>query len=65
VAPSVPHGTGLTAANLTRRQLRSPTITVDPEVALAVQASLRGSPVFAPPAASLLAAQAEVPDKDR
>jgi hypothetical protein len=65
VAPSVPHGTGLTAANLTRSQLRAPTIAVEAEVALAVQASLRGSPVFAPAATGVLAAQAEVPDKDR
>jgi hypothetical protein len=34
-------------------------------VALAVQASLRGNPVYAAPAASTLAAQAEVSDKDR
>jgi hypothetical protein len=65
VAPSVPHGTGLTAANLTRSQLRAPTIAVEAEVALAVQASLRGSPVFALAATGVLAAQAEVPDKDR
>jgi hypothetical protein len=65
VAPSVPHGTGLTAARLTRRQLRAPTIAVEAEVALAVQASLRGSPVFAPAATGVLAAQAEVSDKDR
>jgi hypothetical protein len=65
VAPSVPHGTGLTASTLTRSQLRAPTITVEAEVALAVQASLRGSPVFAPAATGVLAAQAEVPDKDR
>jgi hypothetical protein len=65
VAPSVPHGTGLTASNLTRNQLRAPTITVDAEVGLAVQASLRGNPVFASPATGVMAAQSEVPDKDR
>lgn len=65
VAPSVPHGTGLTAAQLTRRQLRAPTIAVEAEVALAVQASLRGSPLLAPAATGVLAAQAEVSDKDR
>jgi hypothetical protein len=65
VAPSVPHGIGLMAANLTRSQLRAPTIAVEAEVALVVQASLRGSPALAPAAAGVLAAQAEVPDKDR
>jgi hypothetical protein len=65
VAPSVPHGTGLTAANLTRNQLRAPTLGVETEVALAVQASLRGNPVFASPAAGVMAAQSELPDKDR
>jgi hypothetical protein len=65
VAPSVLHGTGLMAANLTRSQLRAPTIAVEADVALVVQASLRGSPAFAPAAAGVLAAQADVPDKDR
>ena len=65
VAPSVPHGTGLTAANLTRNQLRAPTLGIEAEVALAVQASLRGNPVFASPASDVMAAQSEVPDKDR
>jgi len=65
VAPSVPHGTGLTSANLTRRQLRAPTIPVEPEVAFAVQAALRGSPVFAPAASSVMAAHAEAQPKDR
>ena len=65
VAPSVPHGSGLTAAHLTRNQLRAPTLAIEAEVALAVQASLRGNPVFASPAAGVMAAQSEVPDKDR
>jgi hypothetical protein len=65
VAPSIPHGTGLTAAILTRRELRALTIPVDPEVALAVQAAVRGNPFFTPPAATMLAAQAEAQQKDR
>jgi hypothetical protein len=65
VAPSVPHGTGLMAANLTRNQLRTPTLPVEAEVALAVQASLRGNPVFASPAPAVMAARTEVLDKDR
>ena len=65
VAPSIPHGTGLTAAILTRRELQAGTIPVDPEVALAVQAAVRGNPFFTPPAATMLAAQAEAQQKDR
>ena len=69
VAPWVPHGRGLTAASLTSQQLRAPTIAVEPEAALALQAGARGNPVFAPPASEMLAAQSAVPDaapdKDR
>jgi hypothetical protein len=44
LAPSVPHGTGLMSAKLTRRQLTAATLPVDPEVGLAVQAAMRGEP---------------------
>ena len=70
VAPWVPHGTGLTSATLTRQQLRAPTIAVEPEAALALQAALRGDPVIVPaPSGGVLAAQIAAPDaapdKDR
>jgi hypothetical protein len=68
-APWIPHGTGLTSASLTREQLRAPSIAVEPEVALAVQAALRGTPVYEPGPSGVLAAQIAAPDaapdKDR
>jgi hypothetical protein len=56
LAPSVPHGTGLMSATLTCRQLIAPTLPVDPEVSLAVQAALRGEPSLPPADAGALAA---------
>ena len=44
LAPSVPHGTGLMSAELTRRQLTASSIPFDAEVGMAVQAALRGDP---------------------
>ncbi len=57
--PSVPHGTGLMSETLTRRQLTADSISFEPEVAFALQAALRGDPVFVPPGASVLAASAQ------
>jgi hypothetical protein len=69
VAPWLAHGSGLTSATLTGQQLRAPSIGVDSETALAVQAGARGNPVLAPPATEVLAARSAVPDaapdKDR
>jgi hypothetical protein len=56
LAPSVPHGTGLMSAKLTCRQLTGASLTVDPEVGLAVRAALRGEPSLAPADAPTLAA---------
>jgi hypothetical protein len=44
LAASVPHGTGLMSATLSRRQLVAANLPVDPEVGLAVRAALRGEP---------------------
>ena len=56
LAPSVPHGTGLMSAKLTRRQLTAATLPVDPEVGLAVRAALRGEPSLPPAETGVLAA---------
>jgi hypothetical protein len=56
VAPSVPHGTGLMSASLTRRQLTVGSLPFDPEVALAVRAALRGDPPLPRPDTGVLAA---------
>jgi len=56
LAPSVPHGTGLMSATLTRRQLTDPGLRVDTEVGLAVQAALRGDPSAPRPDTGVLAA---------
>jgi hypothetical protein len=58
LAPSVTHGTGLMSASLTRRQLTTGSIPVDPEVALAVQAALRGDVPLPRPDTTLAAATA-------
>jgi hypothetical protein len=62
LAPSVPHGTGLMSAALTRRQLTATSIPYDPEVALAVRAALRaalrGEPSLPPAATGVVAATA-------
>ena len=44
LAPSVPHGTGLMSAELTRRQLTASSLPFDAEVGIAFQAALRGDP---------------------
>ncbi len=56
LAPSVPHGTGLMSAMLTRRQLTAPSIPFDTEVGLALQAALRESPSGPRPDTGVLAA---------
>jgi hypothetical protein len=56
LAPSVPHGTGLMSASLTRRQLTAPSIPFEPEVALAVRAALRGDVPLPQPDTGVLAA---------
>jgi hypothetical protein len=60
--PSLPHGTGLMSGSLTRRQLTVGSIAFEPEVAFALQAALRGDPVFTPPATDVrtTGAQAQV-----
>ena len=56
LAPSVPHGTGLMSAALTRRHLTAPSIPFDAAVGLALQAALRGDPLGPSPDAGVLAA---------
>jgi hypothetical protein len=63
--PSVPHGTGLMSRSLSRRQLTAGSIAFEPEVAFALQAALRGDPVFAPPGTGSLIANAQLQEKDR
>jgi hypothetical protein len=58
LAPSVPHGTGLMSARLTRRQLTAATLSIDPVVGFAVRAALRGELSPAPADAGLVAAAA-------
>ncbi len=58
LAPSVPHGTGLMSAALTRRQLTTAALPSDPEVGLAVRAALRGEPSLPPAAIGVVAATA-------
>jgi hypothetical protein len=64
VIPSVGHGRGLMSRSLDRRRLTAPSILVEPETALALQAALRGDPLLlASWGASVLTAAAE--EKDR
>lgn len=56
LAPSVPHGKGLMSSALTRRQLTAARIPFDPEVALALQAAVRGDVAPARPETGVLAA---------
>jgi hypothetical protein len=53
------------SGSLSRRQLTAASIPVDLEVALALQAALRGDHVVAPSAAGVLAANAQAQEKDR
>jgi len=62
--PSIRHGTGLMSGSFSRRQLTAESIPFEPEVAFALQAALRGEPVFAPPGTGVLAAAA-LPEMDR
>jgi hypothetical protein len=63
--PSLPHGTGLMSRSLTRRQLTAGSIAFEPEVAFALQAALRGDPVFAPPGTRGMTTDAQLPEMDR
>ena len=56
VVPSVPHGTGLMSGGLSRRQLTAASISVELDVALALQAALRNNHLVVPLGAGLLAA---------
>jgi len=56
VVPSVPHGTGLMSGGLSRRQLTAMSISVELDVALALQAALRNNHLVVPLGAGLLAA---------
>ena len=47
VVPSLPHGPGLMADVLGRRELTAATIALDPDAVLALRAALRGDPVVA------------------
>jgi hypothetical protein len=62
--PSLHHGTGLMSRILTRRQLTAESIPFEPEVAFALQAALRGDPVFATSGGGVTAA-AQLQEKDR
>jgi len=48
VVPSVPHGTGLMSGGLSRRQLTAASISVELDVALALQAALRNNHLVVP-----------------
>ena len=63
--PSLAHGSGLMSSVLSRRQLTAGSIPFEPEVAFALQAALRGDPVFAPPGTGVLAAEAPLQERDR
>jgi hypothetical protein len=56
LAPSVRHGTGLMAPVLRPRQLTALSITIEPEVRLAVQAAVRGEASLLHPEAGVVAA---------
>jgi len=56
--PSLPHGRGLMAATLSRRQLTAATISFEPDVAFALQAALRSEPGTAPVRMGVVAAAA-------
>jgi hypothetical protein len=64
LVPSLPHGRGLMAGMLARRELTGPSILVDAEVTLAFRAALRGEPVLAPPAATLAAEAVQLLQQD-
>ena len=63
--PSLPHGTGLMSQTLTRRQLTAGSIAFEPEVAFALQAALRGDPVFVTSGTRVLATGVQLQEKDR
>ena len=63
--PALPHGTGLMSGTLTRRQLTADSIAFEPEVAFALQAALRGDPVFVPAGTRVLATGAPLQEMDR
>lgn len=63
--PSLPHGTGLMSGTLTRRQLTADSIPFEPDVAFALQAALRGDPVFVPAGNRVLATGAPQQEMDR
>jgi hypothetical protein len=53
------------SASLTRRHLTAASIPVDPEVALAVRAALRGEVPLSRPDTGLLAAATEAEERER
>jgi len=57
--PSIRHSSGLMSRRLNRSQLTVGSISFEPEVAFALQAALRGEPVFAPPGAGPQIADAQ------
>jgi hypothetical protein len=63
--PALPHSTGLMSGTLNRQQLTGGSIPIETEVALALQAALRGDPVYAPWRARLLATDARLSERDR
>lgn len=65
LAPALPHGSGLMSGSLSRQHLTQASLPVDADVALALQAALRGDPLFEPARAALLAAETQLPQKDR
>ena len=56
LAPSTPHGRGLMSEKLTRFQLSASRLELEPQVGLAVRASLRGEPSLPPAGTDVLAA---------
>jgi hypothetical protein len=65
LVPSLPHGTGLMSRSFDRRLLTAGSIPIEPEVALGLQAALRGDPVPTPSGGGVLTAGAAVREGER
>jgi hypothetical protein len=65
LSPSTPHGKGLMSEKLTRCQLTAARLEVEPAVAVAVRACLRGEPTALPAGTDVLAATTSGRERDR
>jgi hypothetical protein len=63
--PRLAHSTGLMSGTFSRHQLTAASIPIEAEVVLAFRAALRRDPVFAAWGSDMLAAAAQLQERDR